>query len=333
MDKLVLFCLVWTFSEISAVGQNDIFVMLRCYNHHNATGLPGKVTAIFKTSQQLLGQSNESGIVLLHIPDSTRYLLLEADGYVSSKIAVNLSGKIEKGTEFNLAIPFVLKDSARSTTIKPMDIISFSFDITENENVSFLMRSKTVSSKSGHSFSVPKGLHPFFLNAILPGVYDMDASDKEGLLRSERIIIKPGINFKAIHVDKRKRLAKDSLIASPVPFNSPTNSRKILYFNQSSYELRPEVKLALDSISTVLYNKPELLAVVTGFTDNVGRRDLNMTLAEYRAKVVVNYLKLKGVKPQQTAAKWKGTDLSGGPNDSNENKEKNRRVEVELIIQ
>jgi len=58
-----------------------------------------------------------------------------------------------------------------------------------------------------------------------------------------------------------------------------------------------------------------------------------MTLAEYRAKVVVNYLKLKGVKPQQTAAKWKGPDLSGGPNDSNENKEKNRRVEVELIIQ
>lgn len=333
MDKLVLFCLLWTFPRNPTVRHEDISVMLRCYNHHNATGLTGKITAIFKTSQQVLGQSNESGILLLHIPDSTRYLLLEADGYVTSKIAVNLSGKIEKGTEFNLAIPFVLRDSASITTIKPQNILSFSFDITENESVGFLMRDKKVSSKSSHSFSIPKGLHPFFLNDVLPGTYDMDASDKEGLLKSERIIIKPGINFKAIHVDKRKHLVKDTLIASPVSFHSPTHSQKVLYFNQSSYELRPEAKLILDSISIVLNKNSEFLAIVTGFTDNVGRRDLNMTLAEYRAKVVVNYLKLKGVKSKQTAAKWKGPDLSAAPNDSNENKEKNRRVEVELLVQ
>ncbi|SEJ30100.1 Outer membrane protein OmpA [Dyadobacter koreensis] len=331
MYTLLLSSLLWIYPQIPVSVHDDIFVMLRCYNQHNASGLPGKVSAIFKKSQRILGQSNESGILLLHIPDSTRYLLFEAEGYVTSKMAVSLSGKIEKGTEFNLAIPFVLKDSVNAAIITPQNLLSLSFDITENESLGFLMRNTNVSSRSNYSFSIPKGLHPFFLNDVLPGTYNMDASDRKGLLKREKIEINPGINFKAIHVEKRKYLPGDSLMASAVSLNSLKSAGKTIYFNQSSYELRPEAKIELDSISLLLNKKSELLAIVTGFTDNVGRRDLNMALAEYRARVVINYLKQKGVKPQQTTAKWKGPDLAAAPSDSHENKEKNRRVEIELI--
>jgi len=82
----------------------------------------------------------------------------------------------------------------------------------------------------------------------------------------------------------------------------------ILYFDQSSPQLRPNVKTMLDSIAQQLVAKPNLIATVTGYTDDVGKRELNRVLAERRAKAVEQYLRQHGASANQIKASWEGPD-------------------------
>lgn len=104
----------------------------------------------------------------------------------------------------------------------------------------------------------------------------------------------------------------------------------ILYFDQSSHQLRPNVKKMLDSISRQLIEQPTLIATVTGYTDTIGKRELNMALAKYRAKAVEQYLKQNGVRTNQITASWEGPDTEASSNDPEAVKTISRRVVVQL---
>ncbi|MVM41093.1 OmpA family protein [Spirosoma sp. HMF3257] len=104
----------------------------------------------------------------------------------------------------------------------------------------------------------------------------------------------------------------------------------ILYFDQSSPNLRPGDKATLDSLAEKLVKQPTLLATVTGYTDNVGKRELNLVLAEYRAKTVANYLRQRGVLADQIVAKWEGPDKKASAEDPEAVKTISRRVVVLL---
>lgn len=101
----------------------------------------------------------------------------------------------------------------------------------------------------------------------------------------------------------------------------------ILYFDQSSELLRPRVKTTLDSLARLLIEQRALTATITGYTDNVGKRELNLILAENRAKAVGNYLKSRGVPTTQMSTHWEGPD----PNESKVVKTIGRRVVVQLL--
>ncbi|WP_080237775.1 OmpA family protein [Spirosoma rigui] len=90
----------------------------------------------------------------------------------------------------------------------------------------------------------------------------------------------------------------------------------ILYFDQSSDRLRSGVKASLDSIARVLVSQPGLVAAVTGYTDTIGKRELNLALAERRAKTIQHYLRRNGVPAGQILASWEGPDNATAANDS-----------------
>jgi len=187
------------------------------------------------------------------------------------------------------------------------------------------------------------------------------------VLGSESYTVKPGLNFKAIRIrdsgpQQNIPIAANKGITSKRPTGAETELSTItvkaklterrrtntpdvladstatgsftqttLYFDQSSYILRTNTKLTLDSISEFLRKQRNLKAQVTGHTDNVGSRNLNVSLSEYRARVVANYLQQKGVQSQQIVSRWKGPDLPVASNDNEANKVKNRRVEIEVV--
>ncbi|QDK80755.1 OmpA family protein [Spirosoma sp. KCTC 42546] len=120
--------------------------------------------------------------------------------------------------------------------------------------------------------------------------------------------------------------------ALPNPISAELSlSITILYFDQSSHELRPGVKMALDSIARLLVRQPTLMATVTAYTDNIGKRELNISLSKHRARTVENYLKQHGVLADQITASWEGPDTKASVDTPEAVKTISRRVVVQLL--
>ena len=104
-----------------------------------------------------------------------------------------------------------------------------------------------------------------------------------------------------------------------------------VYFDQSSYILRPESYPQLDKLTKTLITTPSLVIEIAGHTDNVGDRQLNQALSENRAKIIRNYLTRNGIAENRLRSNGYGHRRPAAPNDSEENKRKNRRVEFVVI--
>jgi len=85
---------------------------------------------------------------------------------------------------------------------------------------------------------------------------------------------------------------------------------------------------ALSEIATTLKEHPEWKVRVEGYTDNVGTRSANRTLAEQRAHAVVTWLSAHGVDRNRLAAKGYGEDRPIADNASDRGRAQNRRVEI-----
>ncbi len=114
------------------------------------------------------------------------------------------------------------------------------------------------------------------------------------------------------------------------PVASLPLSISILYFDQSSHQLRPRVKATLDSMARILVAHSSLVAAVTGYSDTVGRRDLNIALAEQRAKTVATYLRRLGVPELQLIVNWEEPDPHASADESGAVKTIRRRVSLLL---
>jgi len=129
------------------------------------------------------------------------------------------------------------------------------------------------------------------------------------------------------------------LIDSKVPQVSKNEDRKTTKYTVDKLifeKSRPVIKVGsaqqLDDLAKLLIENPKYTIEITGHTDNEGSDPrLNTRLSEFRAKLVANYLFNKGVSMDRITTFGKGASEPLVPNDTEENKAKNRRVEVILI--
>ncbi|WKV12849.1 OmpA family protein [Marivirga harenae] len=70
--------------------------------------------------------------------------------------------------------------------------------------------------------------------------------------------------------------------------------------------------------------------VIIGHTDSTGPEEYNQVLSEKRAQSVVNYLTDNGVKKDRLEYVGKGETEPAYPNDTKENRSKNRRVNFKV---
>jgi outer membrane protein OmpA-like peptidoglycan-associated protein/Tol biopolymer transport system component len=101
-----------------------------------------------------------------------------------------------------------------------------------------------------------------------------------------------------------------------------------VYFEQSSFIMQKESSTELDKIVSILKSNPQTKIEIGGHTDNIGDQRLNLALSENRAKVILNYLVSKGIEENRLLYKGYGGTKPVAPNDSEENKKMNRRVEI-----
>lgn len=102
-----------------------------------------------------------------------------------------------------------------------------------------------------------------------------------------------------------------------------------IYFDFNQSEVKPESEPALEEISKLLSNNPNLKVFIVGHTDNVGKVDFNMRLSQDRADAVKKALASKyQVSPQRMESYGVGQMAPMASNKTEEGRAKNRRVEL-----
>ncbi len=100
-----------------------------------------------------------------------------------------------------------------------------------------------------------------------------------------------------------------------------------IFFAFNSYDLDPKSDNEILLLHAFMSNNPQVTIEIVGHTDNIGSQRANLTLSENRAKAVMNSLINKGISPSRLSYKGMGMSQPIATNDTDEGRERNRRVE------
>jgi len=98
-------------------------------------------------------------------------------------------------------------------------------------------------------------------------------------------------------------------------------------FKTGSADINPESEVSLQKVLKTLMAYSDLEVAINGYTDNVGSKSANVKLSQRRANSVKDWLVKNGINEKRLTAKGYGPANPVAPNDTPENKLKNRRIE------
>lgn len=104
-----------------------------------------------------------------------------------------------------------------------------------------------------------------------------------------------------------------------------------IFFDYDKATLRPESYPELDKVVEFLQENPRLEVEIAGHTDDRGSDDYNRQLSQGRAEAVVKYLTDHWIESQRVNAKGYGESKPEVSNDTDENRQVNRRVEFTIL--
>ena len=103
----------------------------------------------------------------------------------------------------------------------------------------------------------------------------------------------------------------------------------VLFGTDLAY-LTPDGMRTAQKLATVLQQNPQRMVLVEGFTDSTGSTAHNQELSERRATSVRSALQEQGIAAQRIAIRGYGESYPVASNDTNMNRQLNRRVEIVL---
>jgi outer membrane protein OmpA-like peptidoglycan-associated protein len=103
-----------------------------------------------------------------------------------------------------------------------------------------------------------------------------------------------------------------------------------LLFDYDSDVLRAAARQNLATLAASLEKYPNTDLMIVGHTDAQGPDSYNMTLSERRAAAAANFLAAQGVTRTRLRSAGRGESEPVAPNDTEADRQKNRRVEVAI---
>ncbi len=101
-------------------------------------------------------------------------------------------------------------------------------------------------------------------------------------------------------------------------------------FGTDQARLNPEGMRTTQKLADVLQQNPQRTVLIEGFTDSTGSAEHNQDLSERRASAVRSALQLAGVNRDRIAIRGYGLAYPVAANDTAQNRQLNRRVEIVL---
>lgn len=118
------------------------------------------------------------------------------------------------------------------------------------------------------------------------------------------------------------------LYSNPEGFTLRLNT---VSFGLGTSTLKFKSKLVLDEVYSAILRFTNYSIIVEGHTDDIGKEDNNLALSEKMAEAVCDYLVKKGISRKRIRYVGMGESVPLYPNNGNENRRKNRRIDIKLI--
>jgi outer membrane protein OmpA-like peptidoglycan-associated protein len=150
-----------------------------------------------------------------------------------------------------------------------------------------------------------------------------------GFLASSEKFISVNENIDLKELGEYKELERD-LYLVPIEIGEKVRLNNI-FFATGKWDLLPESFTELDKLLKILTDNPNMVIEINGHTDNVGDDESNLSLSQKRAAAVVTYLLGKGVASTRLDSRGFGETQPVAPNESDEGRALNRRVEFVII--
>lgn len=280
-------------------------------------------------------------------------------GFGSFDLFVSYRDSVNWGEPKNLGFPinthldesaiFITSDckkayfSAEEQSVKNLDrYVLYEFDMPKSaacQNVSTYVEGKTYDNYSKklisasvevvnlktnktESFLTSDNMDGTYL-AILNenSMYGLYATKSGYLYKSHSFSFKDLLSFDPINMD---------IYLDPIKKGSSITLNNI-FFATGKYELENGSQTELDKLIFFLNQNVDLKVEISGHTDNVGLKANNVLLSSKRAQSVLNYLVDKGIDEVRIIAKGYGDLQPKATNDSDANKQLNRRIECKIL--
>lgn len=317
--KLILQFLTLVFSTFSY--SQEIVLKGLVLDDSLGAVLKPQIYANFEGNKILMKRIDMKDVFQVTLPVETDSLYFEVPNYQYFKIPLHFEGDFSKRYEVTLSLEISQKD------YKSPDISSLTFLLPDNlsHKVQILHYLNDTLHCVLPAFGQRKEI-VIPLRNVGSGSYQLALKDgSEAKLFTKKIKPFYGLTYVAINLDS----------LSTQSYNQTANlvKNKILeteiFFDKSKYDLSEVAKFSLDSLALeILSYNPAINIVVQGFTDGVGDKKSNNALASYRAKVVANYLQIKGIKSENIMVKWVSIKTNSGAEDENALK-KRRKVVIQ----
>ena len=156
--------------------------------------------------------------------------------------------------------------------------------------------------------------------------------DKNYLIRAQAdhfFAVSENFNLDSLVKAGYKEIHKD-LYLVPIEVGAVVRLNNV-YFDFDKWFLRPESFVELDRVVKMLQENPAVVIEMSAHTDSRGSDEYNFKLSDNRAKSVTEYILSKGIAVNRISSKGYGETRPVVPNDTDENRQLNRRVEFTIL--
>lgn len=230
------------------------------------------------------------------------YMVSNLDSYgLADIVRIKLSSEAKPDP-----VVLVRGKTLNAKTGKPI-AASISFDnLTANEEVG---KANSDPKNGAYSIVLPYGVN-YGLQAMAPGYLSVNE------------------NLELVSINVYQEIQKD-LFLIPIEVGESITLNNV-FFEQGRPILKKESYAELNRLAEAMTAQTSMQIELSGHTDNVGSRDQLIQLSAERVETVRKYLISKGIAARRITGKGYGPDKPIAPNDTEENKRRNRRVDFSI---
>ncbi len=243
----------------------------------------------------------------------------------------------------------------------------YSFIVTNDGAIGYFSKEESKNRSRLYKIQLPPSLITNFKGNVLKGkvidakknnplkarieLFDIQRNQRVSVVESDSIsgqylmvlpggaeyalyVSRPSYLFQSLHFnylqsEESEPVVKDVLLL-PVEKDASVILNN-LFFDVDKYELKQQSFTELNEIVKFLQMNQSIRIEISGHTDNSGTESHNQQLSLKRAASVAEYLKKQGIELSRIFQKGDGAQKPLKPNNSEENRQLNRRIEFKIL--